>query len=50
MLINKIRPNKEELINNHAKWQLENLKDLLTDDIIDKISHMPIPVNNIDAK
>lgn len=32
------------------KCQLQNLKNILQNTIMDKKSHIPIPINNIDGK
>lgn len=59
-LVNKVKRHKIEFINNQAKvsdfiditkkLQLQNRRNILWDDIVDKINHIPIPVNNIDDK
>lgn len=58
-LINKIRPHKEELLNNQAKISdflilvkrdSYKISGNISDNIIDKISHIHIPINNIHEK
>lgn len=57
--MNKIRPTRKILlimilrsvfIENTKRWQLHNLRNCLLDDIIDKISRVLIPINNIEDK
>lgn len=53
-LINKIRPNKKKFNNNQAKvsnsitaskkWHLQDLRNTILDEIIDKNSFIPIPI------
>lgn len=39
-----------EFIDSKKRWQLDNLRNFLSADNIDKISCISIPINNIDDK
>lgn len=59
-LFDKVIDGKENYVNHEAKvsefidstkrWQLVNLRNCLPTDIINKISYIDIPINNIEDK